>query len=247
MYNTPENCIFSGVYYMYRAKKRFTLIELLVVAGLMVLMVSLAMPAFSRMTGNNKVDVMTSNIKTALEQAQSTAVSRNVPVAVIFPLDKCNKDVADFAYGGYRLAEVENTTKEVEKEDGTKEPVSGWFFKRWISDSYMNRPDGAALVAAVESDDDKDKSKDDTDKPEKAEEKLDELIDVKEIEDGISGKCAVIFKATGESVNNSMYIVVATAEVNVKSGGGAELQKISEDDFRLLRTNQFTGRVDYVD
>jgi type II secretory pathway pseudopilin PulG len=232
---------------MYRAKKRFTLIELLVVAGLMVLMVSLALPAFSKMTGNNKVDVMTSNIKTALEQAQSTAVSRNVPVAVIFPLDKCNSDIASFAYGGYRLAEVEITTREVEKENGTKEPVTGWFFKRWISDSYLNTPDGAALVASVKSDDSKDKSGDDDGKPAKAEEKIEEFIEVKDVEDGISGNCAVIFKATGESVNNSMYLVVATADVTAESGGGAKLNKVSADDFRLLRTNQFTGRVDYVD
>ena len=232
---------------MYNIKKRFTLIELLVVTGLMVLMVSLALPAFSRMTGNNKVDVMTSSVKTALEQAQSTAVSRNVTVAVIFVLDKCDSSIADFAYGGYRLAEVEYTTKDTEKENGTKEPVTGWYFKRWISDSYLNKPDGAAVVAAVEADDTKDKSADDSGKPSKAEEKIDEFIEVNDVEDGIKGKCAVVFKSTGESVNNSMYLVVATADIAAKSGGGAELKKISEDDFRLLRTNQFTGRVDYVD
>ncbi len=232
---------------MYKIKKRFTLIELLVVAGLMVLMVSLALPAFSRMTGNNKVDVMTSNIKTALEQAQSTAVSRNVPVAVIFVLDQCDSSIADFAYGGYRLAEVEDTTKELTNENGEKKPVSGWFFKRWVTDSYLNKPDGAALVAAVVADDAKDKSADDTGKPSEAVEKIDELVEIKEVEDGIKGKCAVVFKSTGESFNESMYLVVANADVAVKAGGGAELKKISKDDFRLLRTNQFTGRVDYVD
>lgn len=232
---------------MYKIKKRFTLIELLVVAGLMVLMVSLALPAFSRMTGNNKVDVMTSNIKTALEQAQSTAVSRNVSVAVIFVLDKCDSSIADFAYGGYRLAEVEATAKELTNENGEKELVSGWFFKRWVTDSYLNKPDGAALVAAVVADDAKDKSADDTGKPSEAVEKIDELIEIKEVEDGIKGKCAVVFKSTGESFNESMYLVVANADVAVKAGGGAELKKILKDDFRLLRTNQFTGRVDYVD
>lgn len=227
---------------MYRAKKRFTLIELLVVAGLMVLMVSLAMPAFSKMTGNNKVDVMASNIKTALEQAQSTALSRNIPVAVIFPLDNCDKSISDYAFGGYRLAEVELKGVEVDGEIKTE-----YYFKRWISDTYLNKTDGAALVAAVKADDSKDKSADDSGKPTKAENKLDKLIKVNDVPDGISGNCAVVFKAIGESVNVSMYLVVATAEVNAKSGSGAELKNISADDFRLLRTNQFTGRVDYVD
>ena len=37
--------------------QHFTLLELLLVMGLMALMVSFALPAFSRMTGNNKVDI----------------------------------------------------------------------------------------------------------------------------------------------------------------------------------------------
>ena len=207
-------------------KTRFTLIELLLVMGLMGLMVTIALPAFSRMTGNNKLDVMASNIKIALEQGQSTAVSRNCYVAVVFPNADCHADVREYSYGGYRLAEVTTT-------DG-----ANFVFKRWISDSYLNRPDGAYLAEARATvlKAGSDKAAENFNNAE-----LNGNVTGFLAADGIGGKSSVIFKPTGESVNNEMYLVIASGSV-----AGTTLKTEKPEDFRQLKLNPFTGRVEYV-
>ncbi|MBO5765857.1 MAG: hypothetical protein J6S24_06200, partial [Lentisphaeria bacterium] len=52
---------------------------------------------------------------------------------------------------------------------------------------------------------------------------------------------SVIFKPTGESVNNEMYLVIASGSV-----AGTTLKTEKPEDFRQLKLNPFTGRVEYV-
>lgn len=211
-------------------KTRFTLIELLLVMGLMGLMVTIALPAFSRMTGNNKLDVMASNIKIALEQGQSTAVSRNCYVAVVFPNAVSDDEAYSYAYsyGGYRLAEVTTT-------DG-----ANFVFKRWISDSYLNKPDGAYLVEARAT---VLKAGKDSAAANFNGAELNGNVKGFLPADGIDEelKSSVIFKPTGESVNNEMYLVIASGSV-----AGTTLKTEKPEDFRQLKLNPFTGRVEYV-
>ena len=217
-------------------KQRFTLIELLLVMGLMGLMVTLALPAFSRMAGNNKIDIMTSNIKTALEQGQSTAVSRNCYVAVVFPNSDCQKKIAEYAFGGYRLAEVKSDDDET------------FTFVRWINDDYMNKPEGAYLAAVQIT-----KLKVGTDSV-GAKFVNSGLKTISGLDDGITGNVAVIFKSTGECKNSNLYFVIASGNVTVediekKKDNEAvkpELETTKATDYRQLYLNQFTGRVDYV-
>ena len=220
-------------------KNKFTLIELMIVMGLMVLMVTLALPAFSRMAGNNKVDIVTSGIKTALEQGQSTAVSRNCCVAVVFPSGTVTGDAGDYVYGGYRLAKVTPSG-------------STYTFDKWISEQYQNKPDGAALVLTATATDDAatpatGQATADTLKEKLAISKKEDISysnfkSVASLPDGISGNSSVIFKPTGECVNSSMYLYIAAADTS-----GTAPANVSENDFRLLRVNQFTGKVDYVE
>ena len=224
---------------MKRIKNNFTLIELMVVMGLMVLMITLALPAFSKMSGNNKADIMTSGIKTALEQGQSTAVSRNCCVAVVFPSGTPTGSAADYVYGGYRLAEVEAS--------GTS-----YSFVKWISENYQNKPDGAALVLTAAATDDaatpaSGNSSSDTIKETlsisgKNDISYSDFLTVSSLPDGITGNSSVVFKPTGECVNASMYLYIAGADTS-----GTAPANIANNDFRLLRVNQFTGKVDYVE
>ena len=216
-----------------KIKQQFTLIELLLVMGLMGLMVTLALPAFSRMTGNNKVDVMTSNIKTALEQGQSTAVSRNCCVAVVFPLSSSDNDAKDYNFGGYRLAEVSTT-------DG-----DNYTFVRWISETYQNMPDGAFIVADSKkpkpgkNETIKYKDKDNLLSKDIDEAKAENFSQMRSVAGSqLTGCKAVIFKPTGECVNGDMYICIATADASYTVANKA--------DFREIFLNQFTGRVNYV-
>lgn len=220
-----------------KIKQQFTLIELLLVMGLMGLMVTLALPAFSRMTGNNKVDVMTSNIKTALEQGQSTAVSRNCCVAVVFPLSSTDNDAKDYNFGGYRLAEV--ITGEPDKDGEGNNTSCSYKFSKWISETYQNLPDGAFIVADSGS-----KFTAAKDKAEAA--NFSKMLSLAgttgaaNADSSLAGCKAVIFKPTGECVNDDMYICIATADA------GDSYKVANKDDFRQIFLNQFTGRVDYV-
>ena len=218
-----------------KTQNRFTLIELLVVMGLMVLMVSLALPAFSRMAGNNKLDIMASNISTALAQGQSTAVGRNCYVAVVFPNKNCDKAIIEYAFGGYRLAELKS-------EDG-----ENFTFVRWINDSYMNSPNGAYLVevrtTVLKDTTDKDNNKKDAQAADEF--KGDGLKSVAGLPDNITGNTSVIFKSTGESVNSEIYFVIASGKVTADTNSNS-LATIEPADFRQIKLNPFTGRAEYV-
>lgn len=217
-------------------KQRFTLIELLLVMGLMGLMVTLALPAFSRMTGNNKVDIMTSNIKIALEQGQSTAVSRNCYVAVVFPLSSTKSELKNYNFGGYRLAEVE--LSDPDKDDGGQNTSSSYKFTRWIGEVYTNMPDGAMMIADSST-------KFGEAKASAAAGNFSKMLSLAgttgaaNAENSLAGCQTVIFKPTGECVNDDMYICIASAN-------SEDLKVANTDDFRQIFLNQFTGRVDYV-
>lgn len=218
-----------------KIKNRFTLVELLVVMGLMALMISLAVPAFSRMTKNNEADVMASSIKTALEQGQSTAVGKNCYVAVIFPLSSTKNNVKAYNYGGYRVAEVVSADPD---KDGENVTSSSYKFKRWISESYTNAPGDALMVADGNS---KVTEVSETVKAGNFS-KMQALAGTTgdaNSENALAGCKAVIFKPTGECVNEDMYISIAVAD-------SKNLKVFNTSDFRQLYLNQFTGRVEYV-
>ena len=109
---------------------RFSLIELLAVIALVSLLTALMLPAFRKMTAGNAVDQMASQIKLALEQAQSHAASTRRLTAVIFYTDSFTK----FKFGGFRIAEIEKDTNNRYK------------FSQWVEASeWKPRVDGAIL------------------------------------------------------------------------------------------------------
>ena len=109
---------------------KFSLIELLAVIALVSLLTALMLPAFRKMTAGNAVDQMASQIKLALEQAQSHAAVSRRYTAVIFYTDS----YLPLKFGGYRLAEVEKDTN------------GNYNFVNWVEDSeWKPRVDGAIL------------------------------------------------------------------------------------------------------
>lgn len=126
-----------------QTKTRFTLIELLVVMLLMGFLITLMLPGFNRMISGNKVDQMASNLKLALEQAQSHAITSRRYVALVLPSNRSAWETEEQPYclGGYRMAYVKNSGS-----------TSTWKFQKWVPDSvWKNAPDGAMLVEVVGS------------------------------------------------------------------------------------------------
>ena len=131
-----------------RTKTNFTLIELLVVMLLMGFLITLMLPGFNRMINGNKVDQMASNLKLALEQAQSHAITSRRYVALVLPSNSSDSSWTDeekrHCLGGYRMACVKNSGKTL-----------SWKFQKWVPDSvWKNAPDGAMLVKVTDKKED---------------------------------------------------------------------------------------------
>ncbi len=131
-----------------RTKTNFTLIELLVVMLLMGFLITLMLPGFNRMISGNKVDQMASNLKLALEQAQSHAITSRRYVALVLPSNSSDSSWTDeekrHCLGGYRMAYVRNSGS-----------TSTWEFQKWVPDSvWKNAPDGAMLVKITDKKED---------------------------------------------------------------------------------------------
>lgn len=131
-----------------QTKTNFTLIELLVVMLLMGFLITLMLPGFNRMISGNKVDQMASNLKLALEQAQSHAITSRRYVALVLPSNSSDSSWTDeekrHCLGGYRMAYVKNSGKTL-----------SWKFQKWVPDSvWKNAPDGAMLVKVTDKKED---------------------------------------------------------------------------------------------
>ena len=249
----------------------FTLVELLVVICLASLLFGIVLPAFSRMVTGSAVDRLASNLKLRLEQTQSqAAVSRrhtalilpHTPAADPFPAPlptdsaevKKEKTKAQAArLGGSRMCFVDS----VKTDDGTAE------FKGWVPNEEWSQPDrGAFLIRATDAESDVAKEGDLqavgngtnagiatnvvlTGTP---------LLTVKNCKildadtDGSDrGSCAVVFSPNGNMRSKKdVYLVVGEAMVNgdklIFPGGG----DAGAHNFRALKINKITGRVEYL-
>ena len=239
-----------------RRRDDFTLVELLVVICLASLLFGIVLPAFSRMVTGSAVDRLSSSLKLRLEQAQSNAASSRRHVALILPGGSETTWSGDkekaARLGGSRMCYVDTP--------GTADFSSK--FQRWIPDEDWTQPDrGAFLIGVYKADPTKD---DGTLKdkgtgsgkisyaeslagtlPDATSGQDKPLKDVKEYDGGgdTRGNCAILFSPKGSMRNTKeVYLVVAEAMVNGGSflfpGGGVH-------NFRVLRVDHVTGRVEY--
>ena len=249
----------------------FTLVELLVVICLASLLFGIVLPAFSRMVTGSAVDRLASNLKLRLEQTQSQAAVSRRPTALILPQTpaanpfpapadddsaevKNEKNNALAArLGGSRMCYVDS----VNTDDGTAE------FKSWVPHEEWSQPErGAFLIRAT---------KEESEVAKEGElqaigngtnaglttnivlsgtpllsinsyKNLDSDTEVSKRDN-----CAVIFSPNGNMRSNAkeVYLVVGEAMVNgdklIFPGGG----DAGAHNFRALKINKFTGRVEY--
>ena len=113
-------------------KSHFTIIELLLVISIAGVMLSVAVPAFSRMIKGSASGIAVRELMGKINAARSYAISNGTYVALVFPGDSGdNPDFQKrFGYRSYRVCEV--------APDGT-----GYRFLRWIpGENWQYFPNG---------------------------------------------------------------------------------------------------------
>ena len=237
---------------MKQIKSRFTLVEMLAVVAIASILIALITPSVQKMLFGNTVDQCTSNLKLALEQAQSKAVASRKYVALILPTDHSNAkaDMKPYCKSGYRMAFVK-------KEGDT------YKFANWIPGSEWKNPNNGAMLANITN-----VSPGDTADareawaetvkgeltPAKVAGKFANLSDVDlggvsepdfdALGSGGTQRCAIIFSPYGGIVNNDLPLYFTVTECK-HNGSDYELE--NPDNFLVLKLNAITGRITYFD
>lgn len=238
--------------------QKFSLIELLVVMVVMGMLLTMAIPSFNRMISGNKVDQLASQLKLAMEQAQSRAITERRHVALILPnrnnrLSGENNTQSEF--GGCRMAFVTHKgEKEIDEDTGVRTYSEGWYFLSWVPDSaWKPAISGAILVkTAATGDSSYDSMVTTTGAGLAAEETIanieyDGLADINEYDGSSSTKnqCAIIFSPYGGIAGsaNSLRFAIAEAVPNGSAFVFPTRDTTGPTNFRTLELNRFTGRV----
>ena len=236
---------------MKRRCNDFTLVELLVVICLASLLFGIVLPAFSRMVTGSAVDRLSSNLKLRLEKTQSQAAVSRRHTALILPNGADWTDSKEQAarLGGSRMCYVDN----VDTSAGTAA------FKRWVPNEEWSQPErGAFLIRVTDNPDGDDgvavegsaqKVGDGTNAGEATilAKGTKPLLTVNSYEGGAArSSCAVVFSPNGNMRNQrDICLVVAEAMPNgsklIFPGGG----DAGAHNFRALKINRITGRVEY--
>lgn len=229
-----------------QTKTNFTLIELLVVMLLMGFLITLMLPGFNRMISGNKVDQMASNLKLALEQAQSHAITSRRYVALVLPSNSSDSSWTDeekrHCLGGYRMAYVKNS--------GTS-----WEFQKWVPDSmWKNAPDGAMLLMVADTSTTFTPgtgiSGVITDQETSLGNNLLSLSSYKanpETTSTTHPECAVIFSPYGGvKTTKNLRFVIAEAIPNGTTLVFPSRDNTGPTNYLILNLNRITGKVDYL-
>ena len=238
--------------------QKFSLIELLVVMVVMGMLLTMAIPSFNRMISGNKVDQLASQLKLAMEQAQSRAITERRHVALILPNRNnhlSGEDNTQCEFGGCRMAFVTHKgKKEIDEETGVRTYSEGWYFLSWVPDSaWKPAISGAILVkTAATGDSSYDSMVTTTGAGLAAEETIadieyDGLADINEYDGSSSTKnqCAIIFSPYGGIAGsaNSLRFAIAEAVPNELAFVFPTRDTTGPTNFRTLELNRFTGRV----
>ena len=245
---------------------KFTLVELLVVICIASLLMGVVLPAFNRMVTGSAVDRLASNLKLRLERAQSHAASSRRHVAILLPNGTVSSSwssetrVKNAALGGSRLCYVDNV--KTEGAAGSEEYVAE--FKRWIADEDWVAPERGALLVAISASDPVDANGNLTlgsseiiqhdkeltqnilkgigkNKPLKKIENI-KFIEGNPAKTTVSDSAIIFAPKGGIRSTADVYFVIAEAMVEGDKvfypGGQCH-------NFRVLKINRLTGKVEY--
>lgn len=240
---------------------KFTLVELLVVICIASLLMGLVLPAFNRMVTGSAVDRLASNLKVRIERAQAHSASSRRYVALMLPNGSdwsTDTHVKNSRLGGSRMCYVDDV--KIEGEGENKEYTAQ--FARWVPDEDWITPERGALLVAVSSSDPVDAAgnldssvtyikhgKEMTGSIVNGSKEAKPLKKTKGVkfsssegEKDVSDSAIVFSPRGGVRSTADVYLVIAEAMVdsgNVLYPGG------QINNFRVLKINRLTGKVEY--
>ena len=100
--------------------KYFTLIELIMVMGVMILLASVAIPAYSSLFSGRKTTLAASKLNALIMEARAHAVSSKTYTAIVFGRERSNK------VSGYTVLHM------VEVYHNSESDENNFIFRRWV-------------------------------------------------------------------------------------------------------------------
>lgn len=262
--------------------RQFTLIEILLVVAIMVVIMGFTVPAFSRITRGNAVDVASRMVSSQLAMARAEAVAKRQYIAVVMPgarfAPPSSDSTSSFHFTSFRSAIVEEAPSGAGK----------FVFKKWYPGTeWAFLPNGAVIA---ETDEDGEKTSIGAGDYVECQVKMvatnPEVVEWRKVnpdwlaagsglqlnelgrarESGLSvvyeetaeemcpggdntnteGIRCIVFKPNGRIAGGSKYVTVVEGVVPATSAPFI-LTNGNIYNMRLMRVNQFTGKVVFIE
>ena len=217
----------------------FTLTELLVVMVIMIIVMSLVVPAFTSMGAGTAVDSAARMVSTQLLLARNEAVARRAHVAVILPgstISSSSSDSSLYKYNSFRTAIVEGsgpyTIKEwVQGTDWTFLPIKTTILTvHNAKPALLDASNKRSSSNAVPSGNTCSMVSDGTGSNQK----------VLDGQTNSSGIRAVVFKPNGSCVQTTYITIMEAVNTNGTLSGH------NVDNFHVLEVNEYTGKTRFI-
>ncbi|MCP4180026.1 MAG: hypothetical protein GY756_19870 [bacterium] len=117
---------------IYKFKKKFTLIELLVVLGIVIIIFSISLPAFLKMTKGQSVEIAARTIGSKLNAVRAYAITNREYTALVFITNETVSN-SRYNYRAYRPCIVDSSN----------------VFQRWVPDEKWDYLPNATVLLSL--------------------------------------------------------------------------------------------------